>query len=649
MRAILRPVGGVALSQGTSVDSKLERVETPSEPPRGDTPAPRTTPKDGRSGDEAAEGISGMLVAALEAIHAGHHEEARTLCLRALATDPSAPGPHGLAALLERNAGTDPSRTPRTRSAARVAVRTLEDSRPKQRRASLEALIAALVKNISECPASELDHEIGHALSELGVFTNVDRTYIIVADPHGRTISNTHEWVAAGITSEIEVLQALPLEAFAWTFEQLSHFGLIDYADIDTLPDEAATERSALKAQGIRSILLVPIPNTRLPGFIGFDAVRNVRPWEDDDITLLKMAAAVLGVALERKRTERTLTERESRIFAVMAALPDAVLGLDIDGRVLVIKEHPELELSPDNSTVETLEDLLPQDLAESFKAAAAQTADDGRLRSLRYCRTLDHKNQHFEARFARQDTQSVVVVIRNITPHIEATLLLEEHRGLLQRLAAKQLIVEEEQRAETARLIHDGIGQDIAMSGLLLKQARSELGLAAPRSMLDGLRVIDGAITKVRELSLSLSPPALLELGLVAALEMTGRDLAGRHGLEFEFEEVTTTARLPRPMEILLYRVVRELMINVIKHAEASQFSVFIECHEELVTASVEDDGRGIDVGNAERREGFGLLSIREQLTPLSGSLVLQPLSAGGTVATISIPHPFAHRGVAP
>ncbi len=605
--------------------------------------------RDVRSGHEGAEGVSAMLVAALEAIHAGDHEGARTLCLRALATDPTSPGPHGLAALLERNAGTDSSRTPRTRSAGRVAVRTLEESRPKQRRASLEALIAALVKNVSECPASELDHEIGHALSELGVFTNVDRTYLFASDPSANTISNTHEWVAAGISSEMEVLQDLPAEAFAWTFEQFARSGLIDYADIDTLPDEAATERSALKAQGIRSVLLVPISNTKLPGFVGFDAVRNVRPWQDDDITLLKMAAAVIGVALERKRTDRTLNERESRIFAVMAALPDAVLGLDVDGCVLVIKEAPDLELPPEPSAIRTLEDLLPHDLADSFRAAALQTAEDGKLRSLRYCRALGSSEQHFEARFARQDSQSVVVVIRNITPHIEATLLLEEHRGLLQRLAAKQLIVEEEQRAETARLIHDGIGQDIAMSGLLLKQARSELGLAAPRSMLDGLRVIDGAITKVRELSLSLSPPALLELGLVAALEMTGRDITARHGLEFEFEEVTTTARLPRPMEILLYRVVRELMINVIKHAEASQLSVFIECHEELVTVSVEDNGRGIEATNADRREGFGLLSIREQLTPLSGSLVLQALAAGGALATISIPHPFAHRGVAP
>jgi signal transduction histidine kinase len=583
------------------------------------------------------------------AVHAGRPEEARALCVKALTTTPSAPAIHGLASLLERDAGRDSSRTPRTRSASRVAVRTFDEARPRQRRESLETLIAALVKSVSESHPSELDQEIGHALGELGLFVDVDRAYLFAPDPQRHTISNTHEWVAAGISSEMAMLQDLPIEVFQWTFDQFAQYGIIDCADIDALPEEAAAEKSALKAQGVRSVLIVPFSaGGRLQGFVGFDAVRRERPWQDDDITLLKVAAAVLGVAVQRTRADRTLSERDSRIFAVMAALPDFVLGLDITGRVLMIKETSDLQSPSEVMRPRTIGDLLPVELADAFRAATCEAVRTGALQTLRYTRDADERREHYEARFARQDSLSAVAVVRNITQQVDATLLLEEHRGLLQRLAARQLIVEEEQRAETARVIHDGIGQDLAMSALLFKQARSELDAAAPRAMLDGLRVIDGAISKVRELSLSLSPPALLELGLNAATEMTGRDLATRHGLEFEFDEVTTTDRLPRPMEILVYRIVRELMVNVIKHARASQLSVFIECHEERLTATVEDDGAGLDPSAGEQpREGFGLLSIREQLTPIAGTLVIQPGASRGLVATLSIPQPFHRRGV--
>ncbi len=155
----------------------------------------------------------------------------------------------------------------------------------------------------------KIDDEFGAVLRDLGEYENADRTYIFrINDSH---MSNTHEWCAKGIQSQIGNLQELPNDTFPWWMGKLDRDEIIHVTDVGEMPDEASLEREALQAQGVQSLLVVPLrAKNRLLGFLGFDLVSVKRVWSSDTILLIQMAANMLANALLRCETEAQLQQR---------------------------------------------------------------------------------------------------------------------------------------------------------------------------------------------------------------------------------------------------------------------------------------------------------------------------------------------------
>jgi signal transduction histidine kinase len=221
-----------------------------------------------------------------------------------------------------------------------------------------------------------------------------------------------------------------------------------------------------------------------------------------------------------------------------------------------------------------------------------------------------------------------------------EAERLLEsksaelwEHHKQLHRIATHQLISEEEQRAEFARLIHEGLGQELAVALLFLRR------LGGHEQLDSAIAGVERAIDTVRRISMLVSPPALTQLGLSAAIQMIGRDLTSRQGVGFDFEEVSTHARYPRSIEMILFRCVRELLVNALRHSGGTHVGVFIEHHSDAISITVSDDGCGVDEAeHGSDGVGFGLVTIREQLASVGGTLSLKNGPESGLIATVSI-----------
>jgi signal transduction histidine kinase len=205
-------------------------------------------------------------------------------------------------------------------------------------------------------------------------------------------------------------------------------------------------------------------------------------------------------------------------------------------------------------------------------------------------------------------------------------------HHQQLHRIAIHQLIEEERQRAEFARLIHDGLGQELAVALLFLRR------LGGDEQLDSAIAGVERAIDTVRRVSMLVSPPALAQLGLSAALQMVGRDLTTRQGVDFDFEEVRTHTRYPRILEMLLFRCVRELLVNALKHSGAARVGIFIEHHSDAIAISVSDDGCGLDEFDEPSESGFGLMTIREQLESIGGTLELSSGLDGGLIATVRV-----------
>ncbi|MDQ7839494.1 MAG: GAF domain-containing protein [bacterium] len=171
-----------------------------------------------------------------------------------------------------------------------------------RRRLEMEGIVAETSRALSNTTPTAFDDAISEALRRIGEYKQVDRSYLFLLSEDGSTMNNTHEWTAEGISPEIERLQGLPTAVFPWWMERLRRGDIIHVTRVADLPAEARAEREILEAQGIQSVLVVPLmARGRLAGYLGFDAVRTEKAWTDEGIRLLTMVAESIAAALERK------------------------------------------------------------------------------------------------------------------------------------------------------------------------------------------------------------------------------------------------------------------------------------------------------------------------------------------------------------
>ncbi len=213
-----------------------------------------------------------------------------------------------------------------------------------------------------------------------------------------------------------------------------------------------------------------------------------------------------------------------------------------------------------------------------------------------------------------------------------------------LRGLSAELILTEERERREIATDLHDVIGQTLALAKM---KAGALRGLCAAGETGAELRdlsgFIDEAITATRSLTFQLASPILYEFGLESALERLGEDINRRHGLKVSFRGDGKAKPLPTETSVMIFKAVRELLMNAVKHSGAGCVTVRVRRTGARVVVTVRDDGRGFDAARASvydgRRGGFGLFSIREKVSHLGGAFRLSSSRGGGTLAVITAP----------
>lgn len=197
-----------------------------------------------------------------------------------------------------------------------------------QRRLAFEKLVtsasAALIRSENE----QLDAAINSALGDLGGFFGIDRAYVFLIDYETQTQSNTHEWVADGISAEAHNLQGLPLDVFPWLMDLLRADQAMVVDRVSDLPVEAGAERAEFEREGIQSILVVPMwHGQRLRGFVGFDSVRQSLQWNAEYVGALRLVAQMLAGVLESRKLSLRLTDLAFHDY--LTGLPNRVLFED--------------------------------------------------------------------------------------------------------------------------------------------------------------------------------------------------------------------------------------------------------------------------------------------------------------------------------
>ena len=173
-----------------------------------------------------------------------------------------------------------------------------------------EHLIANISCKLINLAIEQIDSVIDDILMIIGKYIQADRSYIFQFYDNNELMDNTHEWCAEGIKPEIKTLKELPTSLFPWWMKKVRKNETIHIPDVLKLPPEAAAEKEILERQKIKSLIAIPLTSdTRLFGYIGFDAVRLHRRWHPETITVLRLAGGINANTLMRKQAEELLEE----------------------------------------------------------------------------------------------------------------------------------------------------------------------------------------------------------------------------------------------------------------------------------------------------------------------------------------------------
>jgi signal transduction histidine kinase len=213
------------------------------------------------------------------------------------------------------------------------------------------------------------------------------------------------------------------------------------------------------------------------------------------------------------------------------------------------------------------------------------------------------------------------------------------EARVELERLSARLVAAQEEERRSISRELHDEIGQ--TLSAVLVDAAnlanRIPAEDAVARRYLESIRThADASVNSIRNIALLLRPSMLDDLGLIPALEWQAREVSRRSGIKVKVTDENVPESLPDAVRTCVYRIVQEALHNIASHSGAKNANITVRHEQDSIVLSVEDDGAGFD---PKRTRGLGLVGMEERVKQLGGRMDMQSSPGKGTRLRVTLP----------
>ena len=303
----------------------------------------------------------------------------------------------------------------------------------------------------------------------------------------------------------------------------------------------------------------------------------------------------------------------------------DRTLGL-----IHVADPRPELFT---HETVEVLEGASMQ-LATAIERVRAEEA-------------LQASHRELEKRVADRTAklQSANELLNHeIEERISNEYKLQEQQNKLRALSSELLLTEERERRRLATQLHDRIGQTLAVTKIKLGELREALPADTAADALTDIRqFIEQTIQDTRSLTFELCPPVLVRAGVGGGFTMAGQPNPGKHGIRIRLNDDGQEKPLDDSARVILFQAARELLFNIVKHAQTKSATISIRRDDDAVRIDVEDDGIGFNASEFESFKagymGYGLFSVRERLHPLGGRMEVHSEPGHGTRVTMVVP----------
>lgn len=211
-----------------------------------------------------------------------------------------------------------------------------------------------------------------------------------------------------------------------------------------------------------------------------------------------------------------------------------------------------------------------------------------------------------------------------------------------MRALAAELRTVEARERRHLAQELHDNLCQLVAVAKIKLSQF-SMIGMtdSQAQKIQEISNLLARTLKSMNAMVFQLSPPVLDNFGLYAALQALAVEFKEQYGFEVRLVDDGLEKPLPRDWKFILYRAVRELLINVIKHADVTMADVELRRIGNEIRIAVHDQGKGFDnqaLANGLYAKGFGLFSIKDQIDQLGGNIAIATAPGDGTHVTVAL-----------
>ncbi len=352
----------------------------------------------------------------------------------------------------------------------------------------------------------------------------------------------------------------------------------------------------------------------------------------------------------DRKQAEDALRDSEERFAAFMDNLPGYAWMKDIQGRYVYINQMVG-GLPGYQSIGKTDAQIWPADLAAEYRAN-----DQKVIAAKKPLHTVEHylhegKQRYMVgSKFPIFDKDGAVALVGgagvDITERVEAEEALRDSTVQLQALSRRLVDLQESERRELSRELHDRVGQSLTalkinldiLQPMLASQENDEVAARVA----DSAALLESTMDTIENVMSELRPPMLDHHGLAPALEWHSRNFSRRTGIAVEVRAGEPLVRPAPQVEIALFRIAQEALNNIAKHADARRVEIVLDHANGDCVMSVQDDGIGFESADdaaGRTKHGLGMITMRERSQAIGGRFEARALPDRGTRITVRVP----------
>jgi PAS domain S-box-containing protein len=358
-----------------------------------------------------------------------------------------------------------------------------------------------------------------------------------------------------------------------------------------------------------------------------------------------KLYTVILRDISLRLQAEERHARLAARLSGLLDSAMDAIITVDDSQRIVLYNRAAEkiFGWTTEEALGQPLSKLMPERFRGGHGAYVQRFGSTG-VTSRRmgdntvvYGRRADGDEFPMEASISQlktADGKLFTVILRDVTERVRA----QEERSAF---AAAAHAIREEEKTRVARDLHDELAQSLTalkMDTIWVRDNAAESPDKLQPKLAEMLAMLDRAVASTRRIAADLRPLMLDDLGLVPAIEWLVSNFSQRSGVATTLK-ADEELELREPYATAVFRIVQESLVNVGKHAAATEVNVSIEQVGDAVELVVQDNGKGFITSAPRKPQSLGLMGLRERAQLLSGSVSIDSAPGEGTRVSVRIP----------